>query len=321
MTYHGGPLLVSQVQLYVVWYGQFTPTTLSLVEDFLTHYGNSSRATIVQSYYDATSSFVQGPIQFVSSVVHSNYTLGKNLSGQDVADLAGSYILDGTWPDDGTNQSIYMVIVDSNVTQYEGPVEEGDLLCDDYCAWHGYFDYGPSQRGMNLIFSGGVICAGQPWACDFSYQFPVTANQDRIADGIINLITHELDECITDPQITGWYNQTCGEMDDRCESQYDLVVGYTSRATPNVSYHNANSVVGNHDFYLPLAWVNDLGGYCALFWYLTTPTTRLPTRTPTPTNTPTTRVPTHTPTRAPTTRYRHRFRRDQQEARLDLLLP
>jgi hypothetical protein len=52
ITYHGGPILANTVNVYVVWYGNFTNMTTSIVEYYLSHYGGSTRSTPVTSYYD-----------------------------------------------------------------------------------------------------------------------------------------------------------------------------------------------------------------------------------------------------------------------------
>jgi hypothetical protein len=71
---------------------------------------------------------------------------------------------------------------------------------------------------------------------------------------------HELSETVTDPKLSGWYNQSGTskiENGDRCAWQF----GDTWQL-PNGA--KANVVLGNRNFYMQELWVNSDPGYCAL---------------------------------------------------------
>ena len=71
-----------------------------------------------------------------------------------------------------------------------------------------------------------------------------------------SVIAHEVDETVTDPELTAWYDSAGAENADRCAWSYGATFP-SGRAKANVH-------LGNRDFLLQTNWVNDRPGSCAL---------------------------------------------------------
>ena len=86
-----------------------------------------------------------------------------------------------------------------------------------------------------------------------------SANNNPGADGMASVISHELSETITDPDVDAWYNDGLGENADRCAWKFGKEYTTPSGAP-------ANMKLGTRNFLIQQNWVNAKGGYCSLSW-------------------------------------------------------
>ena len=70
-------------------------------------------------------------------------------------------------------------------------------------------------------------------------------------------IAHVLNETITDPLGTAWYDRNGLENSDKCEGTFGQVYTTSTGA-------RANMRLGGRDYLIQQNWVNDKRGRCAL---------------------------------------------------------
>jgi hypothetical protein len=72
-----------------------------------------------------------------------------------------------------------------------------------------------------------------------------------------SIISHELEESATDPNLNAWYDSRGYENADKCAWTF----GQTHTAGNGSQY---NVSLGGLDFLIQQNWVNASGGYCAM---------------------------------------------------------
>ena len=85
----------------------------------------------------------------------------------------------------------------------------------------------------------------------------VGPNNTTGADAMASVISHELEESVTDPNLNAWYDSAGNENADKCAWTFG-----TTYTTPNGA--KANMFLGGRDYLIQRNWVNASGGYCAL---------------------------------------------------------
>jgi hypothetical protein len=104
-----------------------------------------------------------------------------------------------------------------------------------YCAYHSDSGSGASL----LVYSNepflDVAQRSSPTAACGSGQSP---NDNPDADEAIDTLSHELQESITDPTISAWFDRAGYEMADECEEDYGQALGSTNPATPQTTEYN-----------------------------------------------------------------------------------
>jgi hypothetical protein len=79
-----------------------------------------------------------------------------------------------------------------------------------------------------------------------------------------NLVGHEFEEAVTDPDIRrGWYDTRGQENADLCAWTFGSTYILPNGSLANMSIGDPS--IGNaRDYLIQRNWVNDLGGYCDL---------------------------------------------------------
>ena len=78
----------------------------------------------------------------------------------------------------------------------------GGASCSTFCGYHSHFNYG----GLNIRYA--VFPYLDCNACRLSTM--------SVADMITIVVSHEIREAITDPQLNAWYDASGYEADDKC---------------------------------------------------------------------------------------------------------
>jgi hypothetical protein len=262
IQYHGGPILddANGVNVYIIWYGDWSKDTAAqtIVTDFIKHLGGSTYTTVNTTYYDmepgptganVVKDSVTTGIHFMSSAT-DNYSRGVNLTDQDVGFVLENAVYSGSLPLD--HNGVYFVITSADVVETSG-------FCATYCAWHGW-DNTATNDNLPLAFIGNSEQC--PNACAQESVLP-TPNDNVGADGMVNMIAHELEESVSDPFGTGWWSNGLAPYNGENEDMCAWTFGKTYNL-PNGSY--ANMKLGERHYVIQQNWVNKQGGFCALRW-------------------------------------------------------
>lgn len=244
ITYHGGPVMTNPITIYPIWYGTFSSGTASSTKDILTHFmsniGGSGRFNINTTYYNGSNVKVKNQVALSSSQVVDNYSLGKSLSDAQIQSLVTSNINSGALPKDA--DGFYLVLTAGDVS-----VPSGFLT--QYCGWHTYTSVSTTAIKYSFVgdpSAGLTACTGQ------STNSP---NGNPAADGMVSVITHELEEAATDPQLNAWYDGRGYENSDKCAWTW----GTTSTASNGSKY---NLTIGGKQYLVQQNWLNAGSGGC-----------------------------------------------------------
>jgi hypothetical protein len=140
---------------------------------------------------------------------------------------------------------VYFVLTSPEVHETSG-------FCAGYCAWH-----------TNGAINGNDIkygFVGSPLQCPSGCSAQtVSPNGNVGADGMANLIGHELSESVTDPDLTAWFDQQGNENADKCAWKFGTTRRLTSGAKYNVTFGSRNWLIQEN-------WKNVSTGSCALHY-------------------------------------------------------
>src|SRR5262249_13818931 len=156
--------------------------------------GASPHWGINTTYYDTTGNHVLNSVAYGGLWYDKYYSQGKALDEGKVRKIVQSTI-DGNQLPSNTN-AIDMVLAAQDVSESNS----WGMLCGttkgDYC---GYHDHSVGGTDLKFAFIGNSSrCAAQ---CMASANWFVSPNSNLPADGMITVMTHELEETITDPDL------------------------------------------------------------------------------------------------------------------------
>jgi hypothetical protein len=249
ILYHGGNVLSNSPAIYLIFYGNWAgSTTPSILIDLSQNQASATYASILQTYYSKTATqfnFVQGYARWGGVTYDTSYTYGTSLTDQNILDIVSYNIKKGTISGGRVvSNALYFVITSADVTATSG-------MCTKYCGWH-----------TSAVLGNGVVrysYLGSPLRCpnSCSKAQSVYPNDNREADGIANILMHELVESMSDADVDAWYDGTYMENADKCAWNFG-----TTYTAPNGA--TANMKIGTRHYLVQQNWVNANGGYCGL---------------------------------------------------------
>ena len=259
IQYHGGPLMTSMAnRVYFIWYGNWAgDSAVRILDDFARNLGGSAFFAINSTYRDQSGVAVPNSLAFAGEIFDSS--LGFALKGDDVGRIVENAVLTGNLPLDGN--AVYVVLTSGDVS------EEGDCT---YCGYHYFRPVSPPGAPSTILKYAFV---GSPNRCPRSecgslFGDNSSPNLNSAADRMASIMAHEINESVTDPQITGWFNVSQSvlpngsvttsfwEDADKCRLDYEKT--YTTSTG-----QAANAHLGSRDYLLEANWVNGVNGMCA----------------------------------------------------------
>jgi hypothetical protein len=245
------------VHTYVIWYGNWagtgsnTAATRSLIEHFLGTIGGSAIERVNTTYGDTTGN-VSGNVSFSGSTIVSSST---NLSDAGVRTQVSNAISSGRLPSD--SNGVYFVLTSSNINETSG-------FCTSYCGWHTH----ATINGVDIKYSFVGNVDRCPSGCEIQRTGPNSpAANVGGADGMANVISHELEEAISDPDLNAWFDASGQENADKCNFNFGATSTCTSTSICSAAGKAAaakfNQTFGNNDWMLQQNWRNSGGGACA----------------------------------------------------------
>lgn len=237
--YHGGPVILGTTNVHYIWYGNSswpTSSASSILTNLAQSLGGSNYFNINTTYYDGSNTHVSNSVHYSGSVNHAE-TYGASLSDAQIQQVVAD-----TNPTD-TN-GVYFVLTGPDVTASSG-------FCTQYCGWHTHGLIGGLDIKYSFVGDAATMC---PSSCMAQTTSP---NGDAGADGMASVISHELEEAVSDPDLNAWYDRRGSENADKCAWTFG-----TESTASNGSLYNV--VLGGKDYLIQRNWVNAGGGYCSM---------------------------------------------------------
>ena len=241
ISYHGGPVILGTTHIYYIWYGNWGSNTAnSILTNLAQNIGGSPYFNINTTYYNGSNTHVSNSVQYFGSTT-DNYSQGSALSDSAIQAIVSSAITSGRLPLD--SNAVYFVLTTADVNETSG-------FCTQYCGWHTR----GTISGTDIKYS----FVGNPDRCPSACAAQTTGpNGNAGADGMASIISHELEEAVTDPDLNAWYDTRGAENADKCAWTF----GTTQTAANGSKY---NMTLGSMHYLIQRNWVNASGGFCAL---------------------------------------------------------
>ncbi|HET9282721.1 MAG TPA: hypothetical protein VFR24_12235 [Candidatus Angelobacter sp.] len=250
INYNGGPVLKGNpVPIYIIWYGTWTNTTGSntlatqtLLQTFLSSsaLGGSSYEAINTLYGDTTGN-VSGHLNFVQATTDTG-SQGTRLRNSNITAAISSALTSGKLPTDPNG--VYIFATSSNVK------ESG--FCTQFCGFHTHQTINGAD--IKWAFIGNTDQC--PSGCEIQSTGPNSpATGVGGADGMANVMTHETEEAITDPDLNAWFDSAGNEDADKCNFKF----GPTQTAPNGARF---NQTFGGFNWMIQMEWENSRGGGC-----------------------------------------------------------
>jgi hypothetical protein len=241
IRFHGGSVMTGNVNIYVIWYGDWSPRSRrrAIVTHFLQH--------LASPYWNINRTFpsASGKVVTATPVLAGQTTDTGSVGKVQVTDAQIQIVVEHAvaakaLPHD--SHGIYLVITSTSVSKVG--------FLSEFCGWHSYAHINRSILKFAFI--------GDPTGPKIGGCTPqtVSPNGDAGADSMVSTIAHELDETVTDPTFNGWRTDRGEENGDRCAWQYGVM--------HNAAKGKANIRLGGRDYLVQTNWVNSAQPHCGM---------------------------------------------------------
>lgn len=243
ISYHGGPVMTQGPNVYYIWYGNWSvsdPNANGILTNLASYIGGSPYFNINTTYYNGSGTHILNSVRY-SGATNVSTGYKTSLSDADIQTIVSSALTGHTLPTDPNG--VYFVLTTADINETSG-------FCTQYCGWHTH----ATINGSDIKYAFVGNAARCPSACAAQTTSP---NNDAGADAMASVVSHELEEATTDPDLNAWYDSRGSENADKCAWTF----GTTSRASNGSQY---NMTLGSREYLIQRNWVNASGGYCAL---------------------------------------------------------
>jgi hypothetical protein len=223
LQYHNGPLINTPV-VYIIWYGNWnqsngsdTPAGQQIIRDWANSVGGTPHFQLNSSYAVAGKP-ISGNVSYGGDTTDSGTR--TSLSDNQIRTVVNNAITSGRLPYNANG--VYFVVTSSNVTASSG-------FCTQYCGWH------TSATLTNGKVRYSFVGNAKRCLSSCAAQTTVSPNGNPGVDGSVSVLTHELEEAVTDPDLNAWWsNSTGAENADTCAWTF----GHSQFQTGNGSWAN-----------------------------------------------------------------------------------
>jgi Phosphate-induced protein 1 conserved region len=257
INYHGGPVLkANPVKYYIIWYGNWagtgsnTAASVSLVEHFINTLGGTPIEHVATTYGDNTGN-VSGNVTLGG---HTFVNTTTNLSDSSLQTTVRNALTSGALPTDANG--VYFVLSSSNINETSG-------FCTQYCGFHTH----ATLNGADIKYA----FVGNPDRCPSGCEIQTTGPNSPAtgvggADGLINVLSHEQFEAITDPDLNAWFDTSGQEDSDKCNFNFGTTSTCNANGLCSASGTSAhakyNQTFGSNNWMIQQQWENAAGGKC-----------------------------------------------------------
>jgi hypothetical protein len=252
ISYHGGPVLVAGSNIYYIWYGNWgTNTAKTILPSVANGLGGTPYFNINTTYYNSAATHVKNAAHFVAQYTWTTTAYGTALTDSLVQTIVTATINGGHLAYDPNG--IYFVLTSPEVTEGAGTAV---AFCKTYCGWHTHFalnNLATADVKYSFVGNASTQC---PSSC--MAQASSSPNNNPGADGMANVLVHELAEATNDPDLNAWYDSNGNESADKCAWQFGTELTASNKSKYNLTLLNGLQVL------LQENWINAAGGNCAL---------------------------------------------------------
>jgi hypothetical protein len=151
-----GPIMLGTVNVYYIWYGNWTGNTAQpILQDLASTIGRSPYFNINTTYSNGAGQSVSGAVTFAGSTTDA-YSHGTSLSDVDIQAIVSSALTGAPGLPIDTN-GVYFVLTSADVNETSG-------FCTQYCAWHNHATIGGKDIKYSFVGNpdrcgDGLFCA------------------------------------------------------------------------------------------------------------------------------------------------------------------
>jgi hypothetical protein len=250
VSYNGGPTMHISINYAIFWlpsgnsFEQSSGTNsayMSLIDRFLNDTGGTSYYNILNQYPDNVSGTpldksVLGASYLDTTPYPVSGTQANPLHDSDIRAEVARAIAANNWVA-GPNK-MFHVFTGYGIESCFDP-SNNECTFNVYCAYHSFF----TQSSQTMIYSNMPDFNGPSGRCTPRGQ--LSPNGDYYADPEINILSHELFEAVSDPQLNAWYDAFGSEIGDKCAWNFG-----------NVNPDGSNLVLNGHKYLVQLEWSN-----------------------------------------------------------------
>jgi hypothetical protein len=234
MNYYGGPL-INTPTIYIIWYGNWnrgnntdTPQGQQIVRDWASSIGGTPHYMLNTSLSVAGKP-ISGNVSFTPTANETTASGKTSLSDADIRTVVSDAVTSGRLP--YNPDGVYFVITSSDVTASSG-------FCTQYCGWHTYGNISDGRKVRYSFVGNAARCIN---AC--AAQSASSPNGNPGVDGAVSVLTHELEEANTDPDINAWLDARGYENADKCAWTFGSTQFLVNGAWANMTFGGRNWLI------------------------------------------------------------------------------
>jgi len=244
IQYHGGPILGEggTINIYLIFYGNWAGDSgTTILSNLIRGLSGSPYFNINTTYNDSSGARVANSLQ-LAATTFDNYSLGTAFDDNGVVQVVSNAIGNGSLPFD--TQGLYFVLTSPDVQETSG-------FCTAFCGFHNSATIFGGDIKYSFVGNPSIQC---PDGC--MAQQNASPNNNPGADAMASIMSHELSEAVTDPDLNAWFQTATGEENgDLCNFNFGAVFNVGNGSV-------ANQQLGGSDFLIQQMWVNANGGAC-----------------------------------------------------------
>lgn len=192
--YYGGNIMLGQVTLYNIFYGDFSisssRSTVYLMNYLASHIGNSSWYNIMTAYYDFSGRYLTKNVTFGGNVSSNPYQKGGSINDSTILDTITNLILSNQLP--LNDNGIYAFIFRGDIQYYSALI--GSSFLGGWCGYH--YDFMLNGYRLKYFVIGDPSFSSSGDGCE-GYTVGLTVNKNLGADSMASIYAHELVETVS----------------------------------------------------------------------------------------------------------------------------
>jgi len=242
IEYHGGPIIANP-HVYFIWYGNWNGNSAQwILPQFIQGLSGSTYFNTNSLYPDSTGARVSNNV-IMSMQAFDNYSLGSQLTDQGVQSVVDQQLQNGSLLIDPSG--VYFVLTSADV--------DVPGFCNQFCGYHSH----TTLQGTDIKYAFVGNIDRCPNTCTLGNLGP-GPNGNLGADAMANVIAHELNESVTDPDLNAWFHVDLrGENGDLCNFTFGPIFTTGNGASANITLAGRNFLIQRN-------WINLNGGYCGM---------------------------------------------------------